>query len=286
MTFLQKWGVMTKSKPLVSITFPIHRNHQFAFEALTSILNQDYSNIEVLFLDNSQEGLKDQFDLSDNRVSYIRLPSWYGLAETLNYAIDNAQGSYLARMDYDDIALPNRISRQVNFMEENPKIAISGTNIEVIGESIDENVKPGQVVKRKLIHEELCESLMTNNAFFHPTVIFRINEIRRFGLKYRPICNSAEDLDLWLRASRFVILGNLDETLLKYRLHANQYSRLDGLTSNYIAKKVRLSHSIWLLKNRKINITLGLKLSLKLSMQIMKQLLEKRKSQFDKFKST
>lgn len=118
-----------------------------------------------MFLDNSQNGLQSYFDLSDKRLKYFKLPASFGLAETLNFAIEHATGKYLARMDYDDISATNRICEQVKFMELNKDIAISGTKIEIIGESIDKNVTPGQVVSRELIHEDIVKNLSSKNAF-------------------------------------------------------------------------------------------------------------------------
>lgn len=269
--------------PLVSITFPIHRFHQYATEAFTSLINQTYQNIEVMFLDNSRDGLASKFDLSDSRVQYFKLPADYGLSDTLNFALEHARGTYLARMDYDDIALPNRIEKQVAFMEKNPDIAISGTKVFVIGNSIDKNVRPGQEVGKELLHEALVRNLWSKNPFFHPTVIFRLSEIRKKNLKYRRSHDSSEDLDLWARASRVVRLANIEEPLLHYRLHPNQYSRLDGDRSSLIASRIHIKHALWLLTNRQVETWLGIKVTLKLSARIFVMLLRKRKKKFTKF---
>lgn len=268
---------------LVSITLPIHKKNEFAELAIKSLLNQSYKEIEIMFLDNSLNGLKDSFDLRDERISYFRLPSSFGLAETLNYAIDSAKGKYLARMDYDDVSLPGRIEEQVQFMEQNSEIVISGTNILVIGKSIDKNVVPGQEVKRKFHHDDITIGLLTNNAFFHPTVIFRLDELRRARLRYRKKYDSAEDLDLWCRASHRVKLANLDKALLKYRLHENQYSRLDGSTSNYRANQIRIRHAIWLIGNRKIALEMGVKIVMKFALKSWELWWNKRERNFRKF---
>jgi glycosyltransferase involved in cell wall biosynthesis len=268
--------------PLVSVTFPIHKFNEYANESLTSILNQSYKNIEVMFLDNSQNCLQSYFDLSDKRLKYFKLPASFGLAETLNFAIEYATGKYLARMDYDDISATNRICEQVKFMELNKDIAISGTKIEIIGESIDKNVTPGQVVSRELIHEDIVKNLSSKNAFFHPSVIFRLSEIRKYNLRYRASHDSAEDLDLWTRACRVVRLANIDLALVKYRLHPNQYSRLDGDNSNYIANKIRLRHTIWLIKSGKIQFYLGSKTVIRMFLKLILTMLQSRK-RFKKF---
>jgi glycosyltransferase involved in cell wall biosynthesis len=267
---------------LVSITFPIHKVNEFAEQALNSLLNQSYQHIEIMFLDNSLTGLHNCFDFTDQRIRYFKLPPDFGLAETLNFAIDNAKGKYLARMDYDDISLPSRILEQVRFMEENANIVISGTNIVVIGKAIDSNVEPGQEVKRKFVHNEITYGLLANNAFFHPTVIFRLDDLKKAKLRYRKAYDSAEDLDLWCRASRVVKLANLDKALVLYRVHANQYSRLDGHTSNFKANRVRIWHSLWLMRTRQIPLILGLKICIKLVFRSVELWDRKRKTNFSK----
>lgn len=272
-----------KEECLVSVTFPIHKKHEFADLALNSILNQTHHRVEVLFLDNSLSGLRDSFDFTDKRIRYFRLSPSFRLADTLNFAIDEAQGTYLARMDYDDIALPERIAVQVEFMEENPDVGVSGTNILIIGNAIDKNVSPGQEVKREFIHESITRNLLTKNAFFHPTVIFKLSEIRKHNLRYRASYDSAEDLDLWCRASRVLKLANIDRALLKYRLHPNQYSRLDGASSDYFANKTRILHAIWLIKTKRIEFFLGLKVCIKLTYKMLFLLPKKKRSSFKKF---
>jgi len=272
-------------KPLVSITFPIHRYHEYAEEALISILSQDYEEIEVLFLDNSDSGLKNLFDLSNQAIRYLRLPKTFGLSETLNVAIEEARGIYLARMDHDDISLPYRIRKQVDYMEENPSISISGTSIYVIGDSIDEHAAPGEVLSRPVSHNDLKLNLISKNAFFHPTVIFRLSDIREEKLFYRSKYDSAEDLDFWSRASQTLQLGNLDEPLLKYRLHANQYSRIDGANSNFIAIQVKMRHVFLLIKSGELNLTVGVKVLSRLLFQFLKaKRITFRKQKFYKFR--
>jgi glycosyltransferase involved in cell wall biosynthesis len=272
-----------KEECLVSVTFPIHKKHEFADLALNSILNQTHHRVEVLFLDNSLSGLRDSFDFTDKRIRYFRLSPSFGLADTLNFAIDQAQGTYLARMDYDDIALPERIAVQVEFMEEHPDVGVSGTNILIIGNAIDKNVSPGQEVRREFIHENITRNLLTKNAFFHPTVIFKLSEIRKHNLRYRSSYDSAEDLDLWCRASRVLKLANIDRALLKYRLHPNQYSRLDGVSSDYFANKARIVHAIWLIKTKRIEFFLGLKVCMKLTFKMLFLFPKKKRSSFKKF---
>ena len=248
--------------PLVSVTFPIHKFHEFAEEALKSILIQNYKNIEVMFLDNSKEDLRTKMQLSDSRIKYFKLPETFGLSDTLNFSLKNAKGKYLARMDYDDISLPNRIETQVRFMEERPGVSISGCSIEIVGETIDEHVGPGEILHRPTTHEELLMHLVSKNPFFHPTVIFRMEDVRRQNLYYNTKYDSAEDLDLWSRASHKVKLANLNVVLLKYRIHPLQYSRADGLNSSRSAVKVSMRHIFWMTWKRKIGILRGIKIFL------------------------
>lgn len=269
--------------PLVSVTFPIHRKNDFAEVALKSVLQQTYTNLEILFLDNSELGLYRQFNLADKRIRYIKLPSTFGLAETLNAGIKAATGKYLARMDYDDVNFPNRFELQVKFLEVNQNVDILGSAIEVIGEDLDFNIHPGEIHRKPSENRELRLMLLSKNAFFHPTVMFRMEPLLKNGFRYRKSYDSAEDYEMWCRCSRSLTLANLNEPLLKYRVHESQYSRLDGENSTIKAARAKAIHALWLLWKRDIDINYGLKTLLKILLRILTLQFKKKNLKFSKF---
>lgn len=236
---------------LVSVLLPVHRNNPYLEEALQSLINQDYPNIEILFLDNSKDGLSPEMWNKSNKIRHIKVPGEYGLSETLNIGIRESAGVFIVRMDYDDVSLPSRVREQVKFMQANEQIGISGTFAQVIGKGIDLNVKPGEIIHRPTNPNALMEYLLYKNPIIHPTVIMRKSLLSKYDLRYNKKFDSAEDLDFWARAVRFFPIGNLAIPLLKYRIHESQYSRLDGINSRLQSAIIRSRHATWVLLTNK-----------------------------------
>ena len=232
------------SNELVSVLLPVHKNNQHLSEAILSILNQSHSNLELLILDNSQKGISEYVTFSDPRLRIIKLPSNYGLSEALNYGIKVSKGTYIARMDYDDIAIQSRLELQANFLDCNPDVGILGGYIRFLGKEFDPKARVGAIQVRPTSSLEMKRYLLHKNPLFHPTVMFRASEIRKLREVYRKKYNSCEDLDLWSRAVFKVSISNLPEVVLEYRLHEDQYSRKARPSTLYLANKVRTQHAL------------------------------------------
>jgi len=231
--------------PRLSVLFPAHRINPFMVDALESLLRQSFRDFEVLFLDNSIDGIDARYWNLDARITHVKLSSKFGLAESLNAGIEISKSEYLARMDYDDLSLPMRFEKQIQFMDANPEISILGTGARVIGLDIDANAKSGQSLRRPLTHREVIPYLLEKNPLIHPTVMFRRSFFEISKIRYRSRYDGAEDLDLWTRASHVVGIANLDEDLLEYRIHPGQFSREDSLNSVQLALRCRMRHALW-----------------------------------------
>jgi glycosyltransferase involved in cell wall biosynthesis len=230
---------------IVSVLFPVHKESPFLSAALESLLNQDFDNFEVLFLDNSEAGINPSIWSRSSKIVHLKLPPEYGLSESLNYGVKYSNSKYVLRMDYDDIALPDRIRQQVKFMDENPYISISGTGIRFIGENIGQIETKNPELFRPENCSEIISYLLFKNPLFHPTVIMRRESLIEHDLFYNQKYDAAEDLDLWMRASHRIKISNIKLVLLEYRLHPNQFSRVDGINSKFQSAKIRVRHSIW-----------------------------------------
>lgn len=233
------------SIPFVTVLLPINRHHEFLEEALNSISSFDYPNLEVLIIDNSNSGvklppLKDSFKVH-------KVPPDYGLSNSMNFGIRQARGKYIFVMHSDDVAQPYRITRQVEYMEKNESVDISGSGIEIIGTSQDLNVKPGDLINRTESNGKIQEFLMYKNPLFHPTVVFRADSLRMMDKLYRSKYDCVEDLELWMRASRKLIIANIPDTLVKYRIHGNQLGRVSATKSQILACVIRIKHNGWLI---------------------------------------
>ncbi len=199
--------------PLVSIGMPVFNCEKTLAVAIRSILNQTYSNWQLLLMDDgsTDRTLEVARSFDDPRISVFTDHSHKGLVPRLNQAIEMSRGEYFARMDGDDVAYPERLELQVRYLEEHPDIDLAGSGILVFkGEGHPLGTRP-----LKKSHAEICRHPWGGFDLPHPTWIGRAAWFRAHG--YRPELVRAEDQGLLLRtysASRFACLPNI---LLGYR---------------------------------------------------------------------
>jgi glycosyltransferase involved in cell wall biosynthesis len=206
----------------ISIIMPVYNSDRFLSQAIESILSQTYHNFEFLIVD---DGSTDQsYEIvkqyaRDSRIKHWQLPN-AGVVQRLNNLLDRAANPLIARMDADDIALPHRLEKQVEFLTNHPDHVAVGSQIEVIddeGTTLDLwcNQQTHEAIDAVLINP-LNTGL---TVVCHPAVMYRRDAVLAVG-KYRQEVQYAEDLDLFLRlVDNGGKLANLPETLLKYRLH-------------------------------------------------------------------
>lgn len=202
---------------LVSVLIPVYNASKFIEESINSILYQSYQDLEVILvddcsLDNSVELIK---SFSDDRIRLIELKENKGIGGALNAGLKISSGKYILRMDADDIALPDRVSKQVKFMENHPDIGVSGALAEYFdGTSFNSSVAQDQLKPRLLI----------NCVFAHPTVIIRKSLLDNHGIEFR---GYLEDYELWVRLSFLTEFGLLPEVVLQYRRSEQQFTALN-----------------------------------------------------------
>jgi glycosyltransferase involved in cell wall biosynthesis len=210
--------MMLEQQPLISVVLPAYNAEKYISEAVQSILNQTYPNFEILIYDDgSTDKTIDVINqLTDPRIRLIKKDKNVGLVDSLNRGIEEAKGKYIARMDADDIAMPDRFFTQIKLMEEDTNIVLCGSWISFISEN--------RIGKQPEHHDEIAVKLITSCAFLHPTVILRRAFLVTNQLRYRTDYFPAEDYDLWCRISRRGKTYNIPEVLLKYRTHQQQVS--------------------------------------------------------------
>src|ERR1700761_935396 len=206
----------------VSVVMPVYNAERFLREAVESILAQSFEEFELIAIDDgSTDGsaeVLDSYARGDARLRVMRREH-AGLPATLNAGCALAQGKYIARMDADDIALPARFERQIEFLETHPRVAVLGTQLEQI---LEDGAHLG-VSNHPLEHAEITANMQKFCCIHHPTVMMRATALRTLG-GYREAFHGAEDHDLWLRAAEQFELANLPEILLRYRLHTQSLS--------------------------------------------------------------
>ena len=211
----------------VSVIMPVRNGEAFVELAVRSILLQSLGSFELIAIDDgSSDGTQSilaAIAAGDTRVRLLS-SGGRGIVEALNLGIMHSRSELIARMDADDIALPDRLERQIQFMRSHPGLVASGSSavaIDVYGNETGTLDVP-------LDHASLAARLVRGNALIHPTMIMRKQSVVDAGL-YRQASAYAEDYDLWLRLEEIGELANLAEPTLKYRMHGGQVSKTKRL---------------------------------------------------------
>lgn len=206
------------TKVVVSVLMPVFNGEKYLAEAIESILNQTYSDFEFIIInDGSTDGtaeIIERFRQRDRRIK-VYDQSNQGLVASLNRGMNLAQGVYIARMDADDISLPERFASQVMFMDQQPEIGICGTWVAFIGKHSGKSWKP------PIDDATMRCQLLFGVPLAHPTVMMRRSLFTDLNLRY-PAYVHAEDYALWAQASLCTKFANIPQILLSYRLHDYQ----------------------------------------------------------------
>ncbi len=205
----------------ISVIMAVHNGQPYLIDAIDSILKQTWKNIEFIIVDDasSDETSKIISSYEDKRIRYIRNLKHHGLTSSLNIAIALATGEYIARMDADDIALPNKLAIQEKILEDNPQIAMVGSGAELIDKK---GLKIG-VRRYPESYEAIIKEIVKYNPFIHPSVIIKKNVLDDIGY-YDKSLDGAEDYDLFLRISKKHAVRNLPDILLRYRISKENIS--------------------------------------------------------------
>ena len=202
--------------PKVSVVMAVYNTkEEWLREAIESILHQTYTDFEFIIVNDGSTNNAEEVILSyqDDRIKYMKQAN-QGPGVAANNGIDIAKGEYIARMDSDDISLPQRFEKQVAFLDQNPDVSIVGTDHEYI---------PSGRIAKMLKYPKYLDFLR-GNSIGQPTVMFRRLDFEKYHLRYDP-AYPCEDYELWSRAIRYVKFANLQEVLLKYRWHDDNRSK-------------------------------------------------------------
>jgi glycosyltransferase involved in cell wall biosynthesis len=208
--------------PSVSILMPVYNAGPYLSEAIESMLNQTYTDFDLIVLDdcstdNSAEVAK---SFTDSRIVYHRNEVNSGLANNLNTGLKMAKGKYIARMDGDDISLPHRLQTQIDFMESNPDIDLCSCAMQMFGAD-------NQLWVRDRDPEQVKISMMFYSAVLHASSVFRKDVFENNNLYYNQETFPAEDYDLWSRAIFHCKMVNLPDVMYLYRMHGTQVTFMD-----------------------------------------------------------
>jgi glycosyltransferase involved in cell wall biosynthesis len=208
--------------PLVSVLLSVHNDARFLAAAVESVLRQTVDDLELIVVDDAStdETPAVLSAVQDPRLQLLRNEHQLGLAASLNRGLDQAQSRYVARLDADDVALPQRLESQLARIAATPSVAVVGTAVL----DLDETGRVGTLHRNPVGTRAVRWLALFGSPFFHPTVLVDRELLDRHGLRYDPAYLESEDYELW---SRLLELGdgtNLAEPLVLKRVHAGQAS--------------------------------------------------------------
>lgn len=207
--------------PKVSVLMPIwNTQEEYLREAIESILTQRYRDFEFLILNDSPENTAlDAIVASyaDERISYYRNDKNMGITPSRNKLLQLAKGEYIAIFDHDDVSLPERLERQVAFLDAHPEVGVLGTGIR--------EIPSGREVHYPVDNEEIRMGLMWGCVVAHSAAMVRASVLRESGIRYEEKFSPSEDYALWCRLVPHTRFYNLPEVLLLYRFHAGNTSK-------------------------------------------------------------
>ncbi len=202
---------------------PVYNGAAYLREAIQSVLAQTERDFELIIINDGSidDSASIIGNFTDPRIIYLDNGRNLGLAASFNAGIERASGEYLARMDADDICLPERFAKQLSFLAMHPEIGVIGSSITII----DEAGRPLALHKRPLTHKGIKFASLFSTPLYHPTVMGRTEIFKRN--RFNETFSNSEDYELWSRLlfTTEVKFANLKEPLLNYRVYPQSFTQ-------------------------------------------------------------
>jgi len=208
--------------PAITVLMPVYNGEKYLHESIASILTQTFTDFEFLIINDGSIDKSEEIILSysDPRIIYVKNVENIKLISTLNNGIAISKGKYIARMDADDISLPDRLQEQFIFMETHSEVALCGSWFE----EFKDGERTKKIVKYASLHNEIMMKMLYQCHFCHPTIIVRKSMIVTFNTKFDSDFIHAEDYDFFVRVGETFKLANIQKVLLRYRFHEKSVS--------------------------------------------------------------
>lgn len=210
--------------PRITVAMSVYNNGPYVGAAIDSILAQTFADFEFLIVNDGSTddsaAVIDARAATDRRIRVIHQDN-RGFIASLNRMLAEARSPWIARMDGDDVSMPERFARQLAFLADHPDHGVIGTAASLIGPDGERVVRPPIV--RPETHEGLVANLESGPLINHNVVIYSREAVLRAG-GYRAGYRHAEDYDLWLRLSTITRMANLPDELVAYRIYPEQVS--------------------------------------------------------------
>jgi glycosyltransferase involved in cell wall biosynthesis len=205
--------------PLISVVLPVYNCALYIEEAINSILNQTIQDFEIIIIDDCSvdETVKIVQSIGDTRIKLILKEENKGLIDSLNIGFKEAKGKYIARMDGDDISLPERFKKQLGILQNNSDIKVCGCWLQLFGNSVE-------IIKHKEFHDEIVARLLLSCSMSMGAVMFNRKTFESYSFDENK--KHVEDYDFWSRVAWAGKFHNIQEVLYYYRTHNSQVTKL------------------------------------------------------------
>lgn len=237
----------------------VYNSEAFIAEAIQSILGQTLPDFELLIFNDgsTDDTLAIIQSIDDERIRPFNYPMQKGPHFRRNQGIAQAEGKYIAIMDADDIALPQKLERQVSFLEQHPSVAIVGTQVQLLVDATKRLLRPKPFA---LGHASILPYMLFYCPFMHSTVMLRTSVLKNYT--YPLDFKVGEDYFLWVQILRTHQGANLRETLLHYRIHGHNISqKFKSATRSCLTKIFTTQFDYWKIPYSKKELDLQLLLS-------------------------
>lgn len=207
----------TAPLPAVSVLMPVYNGERYVRQAVDSILAQSFSDFEFIIVDDGSTDATRALlaEIDDPRVLVIENERNLGVTKSLNVGLGAVRGRFVARIDADDIADPERLALQVAYMRANPDVVLLGSGHVAVDDAGDQV----EQVRRPMSDAEFRWTALLYSPVIHPSVMFRADLIDESGLRYDEHAD-AEDYDMWIRMLAHGKGARLGRPLVTWRRHA------------------------------------------------------------------
>jgi len=222
-----------KTMPEISVIMPVYNGEKYLSEAIESILSQTFKDFEFIIIN---DGSTDQTEniiksYNDSRIIYKKNVENLGLSKSFNIGIALSHGEYIARMDADDISVPKRFERQIQFLKKRLAVDIVGSSMTLV----DEHGEEYDTYRRQLDHVDIKFSCLFSTPMMHPTVMGKTKIFKDHH--YNENLRNSEDYELWSRLlfETNTHFANIHEPLLLYRIYPHSFTQTLNLDKRAVS---------------------------------------------------
>lgn len=205
--------------PRIVVVLPVYNGEKYLAEAVRSVLDQTFTDFELVVVDDGSTDRTAEIlaRYLDPRLRVIRFPENRGIVAALNAGIRESESELIARMDADDICMPQRFERQVAFLDAHPDVVLCGTWTHQFGDE-------SGILRPPVNSEPIRARLFFGWAMDHPSVMMRRSFLEQHGLEYDDTFPHSEDFAFFIRAGELGVIANVPEVLVRTRAHKDEVS--------------------------------------------------------------